>query len=235
MSQLQSSLVQEKTYLEEIFKILDAKDGIKDGKIDCKFLLKWLDAQSLNSRIEFEYELALNKYNIASIIQSADSNKDGYIDKQEFMELVLKKVAILSNQQQNMYHNYFQVLAYAEEYYFWPPPFFILIITFIQIIFFAMHIAYYGGKTMSNCSYFTFIITLRSQCWRFISYMFVHLSYSHILFNMCVQIFVGIPLEMSHGFIRVGFLYLAGVFAGSLTSSLAEPTINLAGNYCIIK
>ena len=100
MSQLQSSLVQEKTYLEEIFKILDAKDGIKDGKIDCKFLLKWLDAQSLNSRIEFEYELALNKYNIASIIQSADSNKDGYIDKQEFMELVLKKVAILSKQQQ---------------------------------------------------------------------------------------------------------------------------------------
>ena len=94
-----------------------------------------------------------------------------------------------------------------------------------------MHIAYYGGKTMSNCSYFTFIITLRSQCWRFISYMFVHLSYSHVLVNLSVQIFVGIPLEMSHGSLRVGFLYLAGVFAGSLTSSLAEPRINLAGNY----
>ena len=66
---------------------------------------------------------------------------------------------------------------------------------------------------------------------RFISYMFVHLSYSHVLVNLCVQIFVGIPLEMSHGSIRVGFLYLAGVFAGSLTSSLAEPRINLAGNY----
>ena len=87
MSQLNQSLEEEKNYLEEIFKILDEKDGIKDGKIDCKFLLKWLDAQSLNSTIELESELALNKKNIASIIQSADSNKDGYIDKQEFMEL----------------------------------------------------------------------------------------------------------------------------------------------------
>ena len=61
--------------------------------------------------------------------------------------------------------------------------------------------------------------------------MFVHLSYSHVMVNLFVQIFVGIPLEMSHGSIRVGFLYLAGVFAGSLTSSIAEPRINLAGNY----
>ena len=107
MSQLQS-LEEEKKYLEEIFKILDEKDGIKDGKIDCNFLLKWLDAQSLNSTIEFESELALNKKNIALIIQSADSNKDGFIDKQEFMDLVLNKIATLSKQQQNMYRNYFQ-------------------------------------------------------------------------------------------------------------------------------
>ena len=107
MSQLQS-LEEEKKYLEEIFKILDEKDGIKDGKIDCKFLLKWLDAQSLNSTIEFESELALNKKNIALIIQSADSNKDGFIDKQEFMDLVLNKIATLSKQQQNLYRNYFQ-------------------------------------------------------------------------------------------------------------------------------
>ena len=86
MSQLQS-LEEEKNYLEEIFKILDEKDGIKDGKIDCKFLLKWLDMQSLNSTIEFESELALNKKNIALIIQSADSNKDGYIGKKHALKI----------------------------------------------------------------------------------------------------------------------------------------------------
>ena len=52
-----------------------------------------------------------------------------------------------------------------------------------------------------------------------------------MIFNMLMQIIVGIPLELSHGTIRVALLYLSGVFAASLTFSLAEPGLNLAGNY----
>ena len=64
--------------------------------------------------------------------------------------------------------------------------------------------------------------------------MFVHVDYSHTVFNMLMQIFVGIPLEMSHGFIRVGSLYLTGVITASLTVSVFCDPSNpsyLAGMY----
>ena len=78
----------------------------------------------------------------------------------------------------------------------------------------------------------------KSEIWRYITYMFVHVDYSHTVFNMLMQVFVGIPLEMSHGSIRVGSLYLTGVIAGSLTVSAICAPINpssLAGMYfCIL-
>ena len=64
--------------------------------------------------------------------------------------------------------------------------------------------------------------------------MFVHVDYSHTVFNMLMQIIVGIPLEMTHGPIRVGSLYLTGVIAASLTVSVicnpSDPS-SLAGMY----
>ena len=64
--------------------------------------------------------------------------------------------------------------------------------------------------------------------------MFVHVNYSHTVFNMLMQVFVGIPLEMTHGPIRVGSLYLTGVIAASLTVSVncnpSDPS-SLAGMY----
>jgi rhomboid-related protein 1/2/3 len=40
---------------------------------------------------------------------------------------------------------------------------------------------------------------------------------------------LGIPLEMVHGWWRVLFVYLAGVVAGSLGTSVSDPTVYLAG------
>ena len=64
--------------------------------------------------------------------------------------------------------------------------------------------------------------------------MFVHVDYSHTVFNMLMQIFVGIPLEMTHGSIRVGSLYITGVITASLTVSVfCDPNkpSSLAGMY----
>ena len=36
----------------------------------------------------------------------------------------------------------------------------------------------------------------------------------HILFNLLTQLLLGIPLEMVHGGLRVGAIYLAGVVGG---------------------
>lgn len=47
--------------------------------------------------------------------------------------------------------------------------------------------------------------------------------------NIMVQILLGIPLEMVHRWWRVLLVYLAGVIAGSLATSLSDPYVYLAG------
>lgn len=86
----------------------------------------------------------------------------------------------------------------------------------------------------------------RQQAWRFGTYMFVHVGVMHILMNLLVQLFLGVALELVHHWLvyffkinylinqlwfrwRVSLVYLAGVVAGSMGTSLANPQIYLAG------
>lgn len=39
-------------------------------------------------------------------------------------------------------------------------------------------------------------------------------SWVHLIFNLTVQLLVGLPLEMVHGSLRIGVVYMAGVLAG---------------------
>lgn len=55
------------------------------------------------------------------------------------------------------------------------------------------------------------------------------LRYSHLAVNLLVQILLGIPLEMVHKGWRVLVVYLAGVIAGSMGTSLTDPHVFLAG------
>lgn len=51
----------------------------------------------------------------------------------------------------------------------------------------------------------------------------------HIGTNILVQVVLGIPLEMVHSWWRVLIIYVAGVIAGSLGTSVLDPTVYLAG------
>ena len=44
-----------------------------------------------------------------------------------------------------------------------------------------------------------------------------------------MQLFVGLPLEMSHGSLRIGIVYTSGVLFGSLATSTFDPNMYLAG------
>ena len=61
--------------------------------------------------------------------------------------------------------------------------------------------------------------------------MFCHVSTEHLILNMVIQLFVGLPLEMSHGSKRVAVVYIFGVLAGSLTTSVFDSKVYLAGKY----
>lgn len=69
----------------------------------------------------------------------------------------------------------------------------------------------------------------RVESWRFITYMFVHVGVMHIVMNLIVQIFLGVALELVHQWWRISLVYLAGVLAGSMGTSIASPGVFLAG------
>lgn len=59
--------------------------------------------------------------------------------------------------------------------------------------------------------------------------MFVHVGVMHIMMNLIIQIFLGVALELVHHWWRVALVYLAGVAAGSMGTSIVNPHIFLAG------
>ena len=91
-------------------------------------------------------------------------------------------------------------------------PMFILLSTILQISCFCY---YYGGsetwKELTSVkvkelmgSPLIFRPKLREEIWRFGTYQFLHAGFFHIFGNMIVQLYIGIPLEMVHGSIRIG-------------------------------
>lgn len=59
--------------------------------------------------------------------------------------------------------------------------------------------------------------------------MLLHANWFHLGFNVFVQIVVGAPLELVHGSIRIACIYLAGVVAGSLGTSVVDSEVFLVG------
>lgn len=122
---------------------------------------------------------------------------------------------------------------YADHYRCCPPPLFIILITFIELGVFTYYTVTMGEMNPSGPvpidSIFIYRPDKRLQAWRFIFYMVLHAGWLHLLFNLLVQLLVGLPLEMVHGSLRIGVVYMAGVLAGSLGTSVFDTEVYLVG------
>ncbi|XP_068120174.1 rhomboid-related protein 3 isoform X3 [Hyperolius riggenbachi] len=124
---------------------------------------------------------------------------------------------------------------YYDNYTGCPPAWFMITITIVEVAIFV----YYGllldrfvlqvKHTQYLKNPLVYHPQLRAQAWRYLSYIFMHAGIEHLGVNVALQLLVGVPLEMVHGTLRVGFVYVAGVLAGSLTVSLADMTAPAVG------
>ena len=64
-----------------------------------------------------------------------------------------------------------------------------------------------------DCNYLLFDPQRRDQICRFLTYMFVHANFMHVLTNIVGQVIVGLPLEMAHGSLRVAVVYFIGIYS----------------------
>ena len=115
------------------------------------------------------------------------------------------------------------------------------LVTLIETIIFTYHCIHLSqfepitwDRPVPYCSVLIYDPYKRYQAWRYITYMFVHIGVLHYIFNMIMQLLVGVFLEMEQedwkGSFRVMAVYFSGVIAGSLGTSIVNPNTYVAGN-----
>ncbi|XP_043239167.1 protein rhomboid-like [Amphibalanus amphitrite] len=123
--------------------------------------------------------------------------------------------------------------TYLRQYDCRPPPIVIPLLSTIQLVLFIYDGVRLGGITASGPvdpeSPLIYSPYRRREVWRLLTYMLVHVGWVHIVYNLIVQLLVGLPLELVHKWWRVGIVYLCGVLAGSLATSVLDPRVFLAG------
>ena len=97
--------------------------------------------------------------------------------------------------------------SYQNQYSCSPPPAFMLSISLLQAVVFVYNCVMFYKITgevglngpVPHCSHLIFNPDKRYQVWRYLTYMMIHSGVFHAVFNILVQLVLGIPLEMVHG------------------------------------
>lgn len=182
---------------------------------------------------------------IDEIIKRADYDHNGVLDFPEFMSLVrTHELAVLYPKLNILMRTAAFVVvprnertdvvkSGIEDYKCCPPPILMPLLSLVELGVFIYYAVEMGGVGPNGPVPFKSPLIYdpfrRYEAWRFLSYMLIHSGFIHIGTNIMVQVVLGIPLEMVHSWWRVLIIYLAGVTAGSLGTSVADPTVYLAG------
>ncbi|XP_011259776.1 protein rhomboid isoform X3 [Camponotus floridanus] len=188
---------------------------------------------------------------IRTIMRKADLDQSGYLEYPEFIAMIHRKdmqgifghlvqryvQSVIPQRpsrtmrQTSMGSSDYPDGLYEDEYSCRPPAIAMIIISIIEIILFMYDVIKHKSLSVEGPAATLFIYNphKRYQAWRYLTYMFVHVGIFHLVVNLLVQIMLGIPLEMVHKWWRVLIIYIAGVVAGSLGTSVSDPTVYLAG------
>lgn len=225
------------SHWKNIFEKYDL-DG--DGKISYQELKAMVHGTTYNDDIP--------KRVVRLIMQKADLNDSGYLEYPEFIAMIHRKdmQGVFGHFLTRYVHKMvpqrpclaIQSLSadftdgqYEEEYSCRPPAIAMILISVIEICSF-MYDAFENKSSPVQGTIAQLLIydpAKKKEIWRYMTYMFVHIGPLHLIVNLIVQVMLGIPLEMVHKWWRVLIIYLAGVVAGSLGTSVSDPHTALAG------
>ncbi|KAJ9596582.1 hypothetical protein L9F63_012415 [Diploptera punctata] len=223
---LRRSNTQRSVHARELFQRYDTD---RDGQISLMELRNLISSEN--------YAQDLPPSAVSRIMQTADTNENGYLDYKEFKEMVnSKEWQAIMNRAMQQYIRYtvparpVDVVDFGEyerEYTCWPPAVGMIIISIIEVVTFFVDLINAStvnadGPLAKQLIYSPY---RRFEAWRYLTYMFVHVG----VVNLIVQLMLGVPLEMVHKWWRVLLIYFAGVIAGSLGTSITDPYVFLAG------
>ncbi|XP_026466455.1 rhomboid-related protein 2-like isoform X2 [Ctenocephalides felis] len=228
-------LSETEAYVRQLFNKYDT-DG--DGKISIEELQAIITSR--------EYENDLPPHTARNLMTLGDTDQSGYLNFDEFHKLIRHPKArpifgyLIHRFLMEKYvlrvvprrHGDTVDGDYEDQYSCCPPPFSMILFSIIEIVFFLCDIIDQQGQVTTRGPLATLFIYnpfRRYEAWRFATYMFVHAGYIHLIVNLLVQILLGVALECVHHWWRVVIIYLSGVVAGSLGTSITDPSVYLAG------
>ncbi|XP_046980109.1 rhomboid-related protein 2-like [Schistocerca americana] len=218
--------------------VFNKYDLDNDGRISFSELKNIINSES--------YEKDIPDSAVREIMRRADQDQSGYLEWNEFEKLVhMKEFHSLFGVAINKYIHATVVPRsrlsqvdqvdgtgeYEEQYSCWPPAVCMIIISIVEVITFLFDVVTMGTTAADGPAAVALMYDphKRYEAWRYLTYMFVHVRPFHLIANLLVQILLGIPLEMVHHGWRVLIVYFAGVIAGSLGTSVSDPSVYLAG------
>ncbi|XP_064649716.1 rhomboid-related protein 2-like [Lineus longissimus] len=202
---------------------------------------------------DLEVTAGIPQDRIDLLFRRADTNRDGRMSFEEFMRLMTSGSSnVLTTKQLTSFQKMVRatvstvvpknavkhsVDSYVEAYNCKPPPLFMIIVSLAEIgvfIYYALDLAKAGTPitATSGVAIYSPLIynpLRRYEAWRYLTYMFIHNGYFHLIFNLIFQLLLGLPLEVVHKWWRVGIVYGLGVVAGSLSHSVVDQHSYLAG------
>jgi len=219
---------------EEIFLRLDQQDGIHDGRILRSSLLSWLETLSLQDTVKLEMMQGVGRGKVSNMVAMLDPDKDGYVSKQEFLNLVRRNEQHLERIEKSPLLRYLRVAAFADQYRWSPPPLFSICLSILLLLVFTHQTVKQsvdGGEVLAYpvCSPLAIHPLYARQPWRLLTYSLAHFGIEHLLVNILLLLLVGFPLEMTHGSCRVALVFIPGVLVASLLYSVSKPCGSLVG------
>ncbi|XP_067662674.1 rhomboid-related protein 2-like isoform X1 [Haliotis asinina] len=189
----------------------------------------------------------ISKRRLNQLLDRADYNDDNMITYTEFVNLMTSDEGLTKSERSAFRSVLGAAIAnivpqsmrndFLANYNCRPPPLFIIIMSTAEIVIFGVYAAELAkqGEAVTATSgvpmYSPLVYTPRRryEAWRYLTYMFIHQGYLHILSNMIFQLLFGLPLEIVHKWWRVMVVYLCGVLAGSLAHSVTDHSVALVG------
>ncbi|XP_042219677.1 rhomboid-related protein 2-like isoform X2 [Homarus americanus] len=176
---------------------------------------------------------------VLQLLRQADRNHDGYITYEEFMQYA-ESSSKHSSARETFNRATLSVVprgertvekrSYLQEYKCCPPALFMITASLIEIavfVYYCIDMDVPGTPNGPPPVYSPLIYNpfKRFEAWRYLTYALIHSGYMHLV----MQVFLGLLLELVHGWWRVGLIYMAGVLAGSLSHSISAPKMYVAG------
>ncbi|KAI6227825.1 EF hand and Peptidase S54 domain containing protein [Aphelenchoides besseyi] len=201
-----------------------------------------LDLNTLKAAVnDSASSMGLSREEAGYLLLNVDQNDDSHVDFGEFCSLMAKVkqlhlTRLMLYAARSVVHKKAQgeTCRYILQYNCLPPPLFMLAISIVQIAVYLYYTFEFGGKfsaigPVPVHSIFILDPHHKAQIWRFFTYMFIHVGYTHLITNVFVQLLLGLPLELVHKLWRLGALYILSVFTGAILVMAVDPNVYLGG------